>query len=85
MDVIKIGETEYQIRDLRLTEYEVSVKISGESLERTLYDEEGEYTSREAKLLDEILFFYVPDDLLTAASDQELEQYIYDHLDWTAL
>ena len=81
-DHIQIGSEQYPVRDLRLTEYEVAVKVSSESLGNSVRDPEGNYTSREAQLIDELIFFYVPDDMVMNASDEDLEQYIYDHLEW---
>lgn len=81
-DYIQIENEQYPVRDLRLTEYEVTVKVSSESLGNSVRDPEGNYTSREAQLIDELIFFYVPDDMVMNASDEDLEQYIYDHLEW---
>lgn len=81
-DHIQIENEQYPVRDLRLTEYEVTVKVSSESLGNSVRDPEGNYTSREAQLIDELIFFYVPDDMVMNASDEDLEQYIYDHLEW---
>lgn len=82
MDYITLEGTKYPIRDLRLNEYAVDVKISSTSLEAVIFDANGEYTSREAQLLDELIFFYAPDDILTGASDEELGQYVNDNLEW---
>ena len=82
MDYIILEGTKYPIRDLRLNEYAVDVKISSTSLEAAIFDANGEYTSREAQLLDELIFFYAPDDIVTGASGEELEQYVADNLDW---
>lgn len=82
MDYITLEGTKYPIRDLRLNEYAVDVKISSTSLEAVIFDANGEYTSREAQLLDELIFFYAPDDILTGASDEELCQYVNDNLEW---
>lgn len=82
MDYITLEGTKYPIRDLRLNEYAVDVKISSTSLEAVIFDANGEYTSREAQLLDELIFFYAPDDIVTGASDEELGQYVNDNLEW---
>ena len=74
--------TKFLLRELRLSEYEVDVCISSESLEKVLFDDEGSYTSREAQLLGETIFFYVPDDMLSNASDDELESYVTENLEW---
>ena len=82
MDYITVEGKKYPIRDLRLDEYAVNVKISGKALEAVIFDADGEYTSREAQLLDELIFFYAPDDMVTGASDDELGQYVADNLEW---
>ncbi len=82
MDYITLEGTKYPIRDLRLNEYAVDVKISSTSLEAVIFDANGEYTSREAQLLDELIFFYAPDDIVSGASDEELGQYVNDNLEW---
>lgn len=81
-DYISFNKIKYPVREIRLNAYEVTVRISAESLESVMKDPEGEYTSREAQLLDEILFFYIPDDLIENGSDEEVEQYILDNLEW---
>ncbi len=82
IDYITFEGTRYPVRDVRLEEYEVDVKVSCESLESLILDEAGEYTSREAQLIDEIIFFYVPDDMIEDAGDESLETYITDNLEW---
>lgn len=82
MDYITLEGTRYPIRDLRLNEYAVDVKISNKALEAVIFNADGEYTSREAQLLDELIFFYAPDDVVTIASDEELGQYVADNLEW---
>ena len=82
IDYITFEGTRYPVRDVRLEEYEVDVKVSCESLESLILDEAGEYTSREAQLIDEIIFFYVPDDMIEDAGDESLEGYITDNLEW---
>ncbi|MBQ6315037.1 MAG: hypothetical protein IJI11_05490 [Mogibacterium sp.] len=82
IDYITFEGTRYPVRDVRLEEYEVDVKVSCESLESLILDDEGEYTSREAQLIDEIIFFYVPDDMIEDAGDESLETYITDNLEW---
>lgn len=81
-DYITISDNKYPVRELRLREYEVEVRISNESLYGILYDADGNYTSREAQLIDELVFTYVPDGLLADGTDEDIEQYIYDHLEW---
>lgn len=56
------------------------VRISSEELNEALFDLDGNYISKEAKLIDEGVFFYVPKQLIDGCKDRELEQYIYEHL-----
>lgn len=79
---LTIDGVSYPVRELRLNEYEVNVRISSESLGLAVKDSGGNYTSREAQLIDELVFFYVPDELVLSGSDEDVEQYIYDHLEW---
>lgn len=81
-DYIDINGSLYPVRELRLSEYEVTVRVSGESLGCAVRDADGNYTSRDAQLIDELVFFYVPDELVNGGSDEEVEEYIYDHLEW---
>ena len=82
IDYLEINGIRYPIRELRLEEYEVTVKISSESLGSAVRDADGNYTSRNAQLIDELVFFYVPDDMIESGTDEEVSEYIYDHLDW---
>ena len=81
-DYIIYENTKYPVRELRLSEYEVDVRVSTESLYAQIFDTDGNYTSREAQLIDEIIFFYAPDSIVTDADDHTLEQYIIDNLEW---
>lgn len=82
IDYLTHDGVSYPVRELRLTEYEVNVRVSSEALEAVLKDPEGEYVSREAQLIDELMFFYIPEELLVNGSDEEVDQYITDHLEW---
>ena len=80
-DII-INGISYPVRELRLKEYELDVRVSTESLEEAVFDADGNYTSRDAHLIDELVFFYAPDEMVKSAGDEELEQYIIDNLEW---
>ena len=82
IDYLPFNGTEYPVREIMLTEHKVDVMLSVESLQKLLKDEDGEYTSREAQLISEIIFFYVPDELLLTGTDEELELYVTECLDW---
>ena len=46
--------------------------ISTEDLEAVLINEDGVYTSKEARLIDEQIFFYVPKSIAVECSDEEV-------------
>lgn len=81
LDCIKYKDKDYTTRDVWLSEYKVSVKVSTEDLDAVIFDPDGGYDSREAELIDELIFTYVPEELITAP-DEELEQYITENLKW---
>ncbi len=81
LDCIKYKGKNYTTRDVWLSEYKVSVKVSTEDLDAVIFDPDSGYDSREAELIDELIFTYVPEDLI-AAPDEELEQYITENLKW---
>ena len=80
-DKIELDGNEYTLREVRLGKYNVDVMVSSDSLRAIMKDENDKYTSRDAQLLDEIIFKYVPDTLIDG-SDEDLEKYISDSLDW---
>lgn len=81
VDYLRYKDRDYITRDIWLSEYKVSVKVSTEALDAVIIDPNGEYDSREAELIDELIFAYVPEEMITAP-DEELEQYITDNLKW---
>lgn len=81
LDCIKYKDKDYTTRDVWLSEYKVSVKVSTEDLDAVIFDPDSGYDSREAELIDELIFTYVPEELITAP-DEELEQYITENLKW---
>lgn len=82
MENLVLDNIEYPVREIRLREYEVNVLVGNESLENAIYTEDDEYTSRDAQLLAQIIYTFVPDDLFEKSTDEELEEYIVDHLVW---
>ena len=76
-DSINFNGKEYRTRDVRLEEYKVTVKVAEEALDGVLFDEEKGYSSREAELLDELIYCFVPEELMDAP-DETVAEYIYD-------
>ena len=76
-DSVRFNDKEYLTRDVFLSDYNVTVKISTEARDRALFDPDSGYASREAELIDELIYCYVPEELISA-SDKKLEQFIID-------
>jgi hypothetical protein len=76
-DKLIFNGAEYIIRDVYLSDYKVTVKVSTDELDHEVFDQDSGYTSREAELIDELIFCYVPETLINAG-DAELEEYIID-------
>ena len=76
-DYITFNGKKYMTRDVRLEEYKVTVKVAQEELDRALFDEKEGYASREAELLDELIYTFIPASMM-GASDEEIAEYIYD-------
>ena len=74
-DRIVFNGKEYITRDVWLPDYKVTVKVSTEDLDAAVFDVDNGYSSREAELIDELIFFYVPEDMI-GTSDEELAEYI---------
>jgi hypothetical protein len=55
--------------------------ISTEDLEAMLINEDGGYTSLEARLIDEQVFFYVPKRIAVDCSDEEVSEYVHRYMD----
>lgn len=77
-DYITYNGKKYMTRDIWLAEYKVSVKVAPEELDSLLFDGEG-YPSREAELIDELIYCFVPDELMNAP-DEAVAEYIYDKI-----
>ena len=54
--------------------------ISTEDLEAVLINEDGGYSSPEARLIDEQIFFYVPKRIAVDCSDEEAAEFVHRHL-----
>ncbi|MBR7088092.1 MAG: hypothetical protein IKI38_01950 [Mogibacterium sp.] len=77
IDYITFDGNKYMTRDVRLEEYKVTVKVAQEELDSALFDEKEGYSSREAELLDELIYTFIPASLMEA-SDDEIAEYIYE-------
>ena len=76
-DIVTFNGKDYKTRDVRLEEYKVTVKVAEGALDGILFGEEKGYSSREAELLDELIYCFVPDELMDAP-DEAVAEYIYD-------
>lgn len=76
-DYIEFNGKKYMTRDVRLEEYKVTVKVAPEELDSLLFDPDGGYPSREAELIDELIYCFVPDELMKE-SDDKIAEFIYD-------
>ena len=61
--MIKFNGKEYSTKQVNVPDFGERL-ISVESLEESLMDAEGFYVSDEAQVIDEKIFFYVPDDVI---------------------
>jgi len=73
LDKFIFQSKEYQCRKIN-TEYGEFL-ISSDELEFKIIDDRGKYISEEAKLIDEMIFFYVPTDILFS-SETVINDYI---------
>ncbi len=79
MTYVELRGTKYPTRDINLPEYGW-VTVSTEKLNDDLFTEAGDYVSNAAKVLDEDLFFFVPENILINASDKDLSEFILSSL-----
>ncbi len=80
-DFIEYHGIRFPVREIQLSEDE-TVLIGTESLERELVDPvTTKYTDREARDLDEEIYFYVPDDMITRGDD-ELTEFVKQETDY---
>ena len=76
LDFIIFEEDTYPVRYVAIEGCESELMISTEDLEAVLIDEDGGYTSPEARLIDEQIFFYVPDRIAMDCSDEEVAEFV---------
>ena len=72
--MIKFDGKEYPTKLLNIPNFGEKL-ISVESIEESLHDAEGFYVSDEARVVDEKIFFYVPDDVIDD-DDESLTEFI---------
>ena len=76
LDFILFEESTYPVRYVAIKGYESELMISTEDLEALLINEDGGYTSPEARLIDEYIFFYVPERIVMDCSDEEVAEFV---------
>ena len=81
LDFIIFAENKYLTRKVAIEGYESALMISTEDLEAVLINEDGGYTSPEARLIDEQIFFYVPKSIAVDCSDEEVAEYVHRYMD----
>jgi hypothetical protein len=74
LDYIIFAENMYPARKVAIEGYGSELMISTEDLEAVLINEDGGYTSPEARLIDEQIFFYVPKGIAVDCSDEEVAE-----------
>lgn len=77
MDYIVFDKEYYPVRELWINGYKKIVKISSEELNVVLLDSAGNYKSNESRMIDEQIFFFVPESMIVNYGDEEIKQYIY--------
>ena len=77
IDYITVDGNKYMTRDVRLEEYKVTVKVAQEELDSVLFSEKDGYASREAELIDELIYTFIPASMMEAP-EAEIAEYIYD-------
>ena len=76
LDFIIFEERTYPVRYVAIEGRESELMISTEDLETVLINEDGGYTSPEARLIDEHIFFYVPERIAMDCSDEEVAEFV---------
>ena len=80
LDFILFAENMYPARKVAIEGYGSELIISTEDLETVLINEDGGYTSTEARLIDEQIFFYVPKRIAVDCSDEEAAKFVHRYL-----
>ena len=80
LDYIIFAENMYSARKVAIEGYESELTISTEDLEAVLINEDGGYSSSEARLIDEQIFFYVPKRIAVDCSDEEVADFVHRYM-----
>ena len=80
LDYIIFAENMYSARKVAIEGYESELTISTEDLEAVLINEDGGYSSSEARLIDEQIFFYVPKRIAVDCSDEEVAEFVHRYM-----
>lgn len=76
--MIEFNGKKYPTKQVNIPEFGERL-VSVESLEESLMDAEGFYVSDKAQVIDEKIFFYVPDDVINE-DEKSLVEFIEDCL-----
>ena len=76
LDFIIFEEGTHPVRCVAIVGRESELMIFTEDLEAVLINEDGGYTSPEARLIDEHIFFYVPEGIAMDCSDEEVAKFV---------
>ena len=80
LDYIIFAENMYPARKVAIEGYGSELIISTEDLEAVLINEDGGYTSPEARLIDEQIFFYVSKRIAVDCSDEEVAEFVHRYM-----
>ncbi len=80
MRYIVFDKKKSPIKEIWMNKYKNTVKISCEDLHDILFDLSGNYKSREARMIDEQIFFFVSESMVINCKEEEIEQYIYESI-----
>ena len=80
LDFIIFAENMYPARKVAIEGYGSELMISSEDLESVLINEDGGYTSPEARLIDEQILFYVPKRIAVDCSDEEVAEFVHRYM-----
>ena len=79
-ELIMFEENIYPVRRIAIDSCESELMISTEDLEAVLINGDGGYTSPEARLIDEQIFFYVPKRIAVHCSDEEVAEFVHRYM-----
>jgi len=80
LDFVIFAENKYPARRVAIDSYGSELMISTDDLESVLINEDGAYTSTEARLIDEQIFFYVPERIALDCSDEEVTEFVHRYM-----